>query len=338
MHIIDVFNKKKVKQIPPVWMMRQAGRYLPEYKKVRSNFKDFIEFCFTPDAVTEVTLQPIDRFDLDAAIIFSDILVIPHVLGQTVWFEENYGPRLADVSLEKILENSIDVVIEDSLSCVGLAIQNTRSILSNDKALLGFSGAPWTLLTYMISQGKTSDFNDVLIFAHNDKVLFSKLLDMLSHKVAELLILHIKSGANAVQIFESWAGAVPEHLRNEYLFNPLRKIIDIVRKNYPDVPIVYYGRGIATDYINIADLSIIFGVDENANLADIKSMLPFHVLQGNLSPSVLLSGENLDENISSILNVMTNHPFVFNLGHGINKDTPISHVERMLFILRENKI
>lgn len=329
MRLFDVLNKKQSLTPPPIWMMRQAGRYLPEYKEVRKRYDDFIQFCFSVDDVVKVTLQPVQRFPLDAAIIFSDILVIPHVLGQRVWFEPDHGPKLANVDFEKFLLNADRVLFEQALSPVADAITKTRASLDSEKALIGFSGAPWTLLTYMVSNGKTADFNIVLNFAHDHSELFTKLQALLEVKVSELLCLHLKAGANIVQIFESWAMAVPKALREMYLYAPLRRIVSAVRSVYPNAPIIYYARGVSDDYVHLSDLDIAFGVDETADIVGIRSQLPNAVLQGNLSPQKLLDG-NFDEDLECILAGMKGSPFVFNLGHGINKDTPIAHVERMI--------
>ncbi len=334
MRLIEVLVHKKSLEIPPVWMMRQAGRYLPEYKKIRKNFKDFIEFCMTPHAVTEVTLQPVRRFALDAAIIFSDILVIPHAMGQTVWFEENHGPRLLNLSLEEILEKNKNVSLEDALAPIPKAIRQTRSVLEDDKALIGFAGAPWTLLTYMISQGKTTDFSNVIAYCKANPALVKDMMNQLILHVSKLLCMHIEAGVNVVQIFESWASVVPQDMRDELLYTPLRTCVGHVRSIYPHIPIIYYGRGVTQDYAKLQDLDIAFGVDEMSDLQHVHQQVPSHVLQGNLSPATLLSGENLTQSVEHILQVMQNKPFIFNLGHGIHKDTPIDHVELMLSLIQ----
>jgi uroporphyrinogen decarboxylase len=333
MRLLDVLTHKKCLTPPPIWMMRQAGRYLPEYREVRKNYDDFMQFCFSPDDVVKVTLQPVQRFPLDAAIIFSDILVIPHVLGQHVWFEPDHGPKLKKVDFKELLSNAGRVSFEQSLAPVADAIAKTRAQLGPKKALIGFSGAPWTLLTYMISNGKTADFNTVLDFSVANSELFVQLQALLEEKVADLLCVHISAGANVVQIFESWAMAVPAALREAYLYAPLRRIVASVRAKYPKIPIIYYGRGVSADYTELQDLNIAFGVDETADIIDLRAQLPDAVLQGNLSPNKLLNGD-FEADLERILTGMHGTPHVFNLGHGINKDTPISHVERMIKIVQ----
>ena len=333
MRLIDVLVHKKCLTPPPIWMMRQAGRYLPEYKEVRKNYDDFIKFCFSPDDVVKVTLQPVQRFSFDAAIIFSDILVIPHVLGHRVWFEPDHGPKLEKVDFNELLANADKVSFEQAMTPVADAIAKTRAQLDPMKALIGFAGAPWTLLTYMISNGKTADFNTVLDFANANAELFGRLQTLLEEKVAELLCLHISAGANTVQIFESWAMAVPPTLRENYLYAPLRRIVGKVRAHYPNAPIIYYARGVSADYITLQDLDIAFGVDETADIVDLRAQFPGTVLQGNLSPIKLLNGD-FEADLERILTGMSGAPHVFNLGHGINKDTPIKHVERMIEVMR----
>lgn len=334
MKLIDTIKDKKTFTTPPVWMMRQAGRYLPEYKQIRAQYQDFMDFCFSIDDVVEVTLQPLRRFPIDAAIIFSDILVIPHVLGQKVWFETNHGPKLQDIHLGSFIDKAKDVDFTKKLHPISQAIQKTRHQLDKSKALIGFAGAPWTVLTYMISKGKTNNFQNVLDYKENNPELFQSLLDFITDKTIDLLDLHIQSGVNVIQIFESWASAVPQNLHEEILFQPLRKIILSLRDTYPQFPIIYYGRGINHFYENLKDLDIVFGVDESSSIKDIHDLLPQKVLQGNLSPQTLLSGHQLEENILQILEAMRGKPFIFNLGHGINKDTPLSHVDRLFSTLK----
>ncbi|MBA4249426.1 MAG: uroporphyrinogen decarboxylase [Candidatus Puniceispirillum sp.] len=334
MKIIDVIRHKKTFSSPPAWMMRQAGRYLPEYKKIRAQHPDFMEFCFSIDDVVEVTLQPLQRFPIDAAIIFSDILVIPHVLGQKVWFETNHGPKLENIDLNHFIKKAADVDFKEKLDPIKLAIQKTRNKLDPQKALIGFAGAPWTILTYMISKGKTLDFNNVLEFRETNSKLFKSLLDLLTQKATELLLLHIESGVNIVQIFESWASAVPSHLHEEILFQPLRKIIQTIHEKKPNFPIIYYGRGINKHYNQISDINLVFGIDETSDMQEINKLLPQKVLQGNLSPQTLLTGNHLESSVLDILDAMQDKPFIFNLGHGINKDTPLSHVERLFATLQ----
>ncbi len=336
MRFIDVLTHKKSFTTPPMWMMRQAGRYLPEYRKIRQNHPDFMHFCFSSDDVVEVTLQPLRRFPLDAAIIFSDILVIPHALGQRVWFEPDHGPKLETVNFNALLKKADTISLKNALAPVADAIAKTRAFLDQTKALIGFAGAPWTLLTYMISNGKTADFNTVLGFAQENATLFKQLQAMMEEKVIDLLCMHIEAGCDAVQIFESWAKVVPAHLRNAYLYEPLKRIVKAVHLRHFNTPIIYYGRGVSGDYTQLIDLNIAFGVDETANMSVLRSHMPTTVLQGNFSPELLLQGDNeqFKSTIKSMLEANQGAPYIFNLGHGINKDTPIAHVEQMIDLIQ----
>lgn len=314
---------------PPLWLMRQAGRYLPEYMAIRQNFDDFIQFCFTPRACVEVTLQPIERFDFDAAIIFSDILVIPHVLGQKVSFQKNHGPVLENVSFEDVLMKAPDVSIKHALAPVYEAITKTRAKLGSDKALIGFAGAPWTIATYMLSGGKTSDHSACL-----DHPFLNSVMAQLETSVTQHLIGQIEAGCNVLQIFDSWASSVPQNLRDTYLYTPLRRIVQGVRSLHPNTPIIYFGRDVSGDYAQLLDLNLAFGVDQFVDLETLK--LPDTcVLQGNLDPQKLVDG-NFEEDIERILHVMEGRPHIFNLGHGILPQTPISHVEKLVQLVRQN--
>jgi uroporphyrinogen decarboxylase len=335
MDLLTVLVNKTPLDPPPRWMMRQAGRYLPEYRAVRQRHSDFIAFCFTPADVVTVTCQPLNRFPLSAAIIFSDILVIPHLLGQRVWFEQNHGPRLERIDFNDFLKTAPTVDFEKMLSPVADAIQQTREHLDSSKALIGFSGAPWTLLTYMVSQGKTHDFSCVVSFAKANPELFKALQTVLESYVIRLLLVHLKAGVNAVQLFESWALEVPSIYRDEWLYQPLRRIVQGVRHHVPHAPFIYYGRGISDDYIHLSDLDIAFGIDENGDLLKVRNQLPVTcVTQGNLSPQKLIQGAS-EEDIYTILAAVHGKPHIFNLGHGINKNTPILHVEKMIEIIKK---
>jgi uroporphyrinogen decarboxylase len=297
-----------------------------------------MEFCFSSKEVVEVTLQPLRRFPLDAAIIFSDILVIPHILGQKVWFEANHGPKLAAIDFNDLIKNALKCQLPQQLKPVTEAISETKARLDPGKALIGFAGGPWTLLTYMISNGKTNDFSTVLSFAAANSKLMDDLFAVLVDKVSELLCLHIDAGADAVQIFESWAMAVPEELRSAYLYIPLEKIIQRVKAVYPNTPIIYYGRGISKDYPMLNHLDIAFGVDETGDMKDLRKQIPNTVLQGNFSASTLLEGHaspKFDQELDNLLLAMQNTSHILNLGHGINKDTSIASVEHLFTRLHQ---
>jgi len=326
-----IFGKKSAHT--PLWMMRQAGRYLPEYLEVRKNFPDFMQFCYTPKAACEVTLQPITRFDFDAAIIFSDILVIPDALGQKVWFEPDHGPKLGGFDLSTLEKSKITSILK-SLEPVYEAISLTKSRLSREKALFGFAGSPWTLACYMVEEGKSTDFSNIKRFSKTPE--FSSLLKLLEDAVSAHLIAQIEAGADVVQLFDSWASLLDDESEMEsFLLKPAQNIMKKVHEKYPKVPFVYYARGGSTLISRFSRLNeryegpIVLGVHQNVDLNEVKH-LPFP-LQGNLCPEVLCNGGGaLDSAVDEILEKMDGNPYIFNLGHGILKETPLLHVEQMI--------
>ncbi len=327
MKLLEALNGS-INSIKPVWMMRQAGRYLPEYKKLRSNFKSFIDFCFTPDAVLEATLQPINRFDLDAAIIFSDILVIPHCLGQNVTFIENIGPVLESVeNLETVLDNKLS----SQISSVYESISKTRQALSKEKALIGFAGCPWTVAAYMLGYNKTNGFQQALLKAQSNPN-FDVILTKLANHIADHCINQINAGANVIQLFESWAAVVPVDKMQSWVFSKASLIVEKIRELHPNVPIIYFAKGRVVDAIEtLENLNIAFSVDENINLLDLPNTNI--CLQGNLSPIKLADG-NFEADVLNILNFAKDKPFVVNLGHGILPHTPIENVEKFINMVR----
>lgn len=312
----------------PIWIMRQAGRYLPEYRALREKIKSFMEFCLKEEIVVEATLQPIARFDFDAAIIFSDILIVPHFLGQKVSFREGVGPVLDSPNWKKVL----DAELHQDIGVVYQSIKSTRKILDPQKALIGFIGCPWTIASYMLNLGKTADF-DSLINLAKTWPLFDKLIEKLTDVVAVHAISQLRAGADVVQLFESWALMVPFLLQEKWLFKPAEKIIKRIRKDLPKANIIYYGRGVAAEAIKALEkLNIGFGISENINLSTLAKTSS--CLQGNLDPQKLLKGD-FKEDIQTILQFSRNRPFIVNLGHGILPDTPISHVQEFIRLVKE---
>jgi uroporphyrinogen decarboxylase len=328
--LINVLQNKTKQGVPPIWFMRQAGRYLPEYKVERAKHPDFINFCFTPDAVTKVTLQPIERFDFDAAIIFSDILTIPHVLGQKVSFYEGVGPILEPVSWGPFLDRAEKTCVPDSLAPVFQGIRQVRQALPSHKALIGFCGSPWTVATYMINGGKNTTFHATLAFTQEQPAIFHRLLSTLEHHITQSLQAQIQAGCGVVQIFDSWASAVPDAHKNKWLFDPIERICKALQEVNPHVPIIYYGRGISMFYKDLHQRVpyLCFGVDETADLEtlDLPNTVP---VQGNLCPKLLAQG-GFDGAVARILEQRKVRPFIFNLGHGILPHTPIQHVHAVL--------
>ncbi len=326
MKIIQALNGHTETQ-KPIWIMRQAGRYLPEYRALRKKSPDFMGFCLNQEMVVEATLQPIVHFGFDAAIIFSDILVVPHFLGQAVHFKEGVGPILEHPNWEKILGTSI----ADDIHLIYESIKNVRRELDSQKALIGFVGCPWTIASYMINAGKTNSFEGLVELAKTWP-LFNKLMDKLTVVISDHAVRQLKSGANVVQLFESWASAVPVELQRKWLFEPAEKIIHQIQKQVPGANAIYYGKGIAIEAIkNLGHLNIGFGVSQDTDLSTLNDTTA--CLQGNLDPQKLLNGD-FKEDVLAILEFSKDRPFIVNLGHGILPETPISHVEEFIDLVR----
>jgi len=331
--LIDVLSGGKFSS-PPIWIMRQAGRYLPEYREVRSNVKNFLELCYTPKLASEVTLQPIRRFGFDAAIIFSDILVIPDALGVKVEFVKNEGPRLGKFELSSLKIDNI----KSHLNPVFEALELTKSKLDKQTALIGFSGAPWTLACYMIEGGGSKNFEETRKTALQNPQYFSQLIEILTQAIIEYLSLQIKAGADVVKIFDSWAGILPPNELQKWVINPTKKIVSELKKLHPQTPIICFPRGIGMNYLEFSKQvgSNVLALDQtiDKNWAS-KNLTP--ILQGNLDNFLLAFGDQkeIEKEVLAILESFGNRPFIFNLGHGILPETPIANVELVLKLVRK---
>lgn len=335
--ILKIFSSNKTKNIP-IWLMRQAGRYLPEYQEIRSKNKDFLEFCYDIDLATEATLQPIRRFDMDAAIIFSDILVIPDAMGIKVKFEENLGPILNSISSLEALKIAKKQKNFEKLNPIYKAISKTRNILSEDKALIGFSGGAWTLASYIIEGKLTKDFSIIKSTYYKDKKFIDVLIDELVENISEHLIKQIEHGANLVQIFDSWAGMVTEEDYENLIIKPTQKIIHNIRKKY-STPIICFPRMSGFNYekfCNVVECNAI-SVDQFTSLRWIRKISKEKIIQGNLDPIVLLSdsAELIKERINKIFNHMDGENFIFNLGHGVLPKTSPDMVKCIVNYIKE---
>ena len=320
--------------IPPMWLMRQAGRYLPEYREIRAKAANFIDFCFTPKLAVEATLQPIRRFGFDAAILFSDILVMPEALGQSVTFEEGEGPRLtplADAAAIAALRDSPDW---SRLAPVFEAVERIRADLPRETALIGFCGAPWTVASYMIAGHGTPEQAPARLFAYRDPALFQRLIDLLVEGSAAYLIKQIDAGADAVQIFDSWAGVLPDAELRRWCVEPVRAIAARVKRARPLAKIISFPRMVGSRIAEFADVEGLaaLGLDTAADPKFAARALPAHLaLQGHLDPLALIAGgPRLDAAIDAVLADFSGRPHIFNLGHGILPTTPIAHVERLV--------
>lgn len=321
----------------PFWFMRQAGRYLPEYLELRASEPDFLSLCYNPKKASEVTLQPIDRFKMDAAILFSDILVIPDALGIGVRFEKGEGPKLERLKNISDLEKLDITRIENHLSPVFETIKLTRNSLANDKALIGFAGAPWTVACYIL-QGKGKNFNEALKRAETEKSLVIALIDVLTQATIDYLSLQIEAGVNAVQLFDSWAGLVPDHLFDALVIQPNKIIMQAIKKRYPHIPVIGFAKSIHDRFGVYARETQADGLGVSMDMSLKKTMeekLPHQALQGNLDPELLAN--NLDGALAEahrILDITKNIPFIFNLGHGMVPHTPVSHVQALCDLIK----
>ncbi len=324
--------------VPPIWLMRQAGRYLPEYRELRARFPSFLDLCYTPEAACEITLQPIRRFDFDAAILFSDILVVPDALGQDVRFEAGEGPRLEPVTTGTQLSTLDLNGALTRLTPVLETVERVRASLAPEKALLGFCGAPWTVATYMIGGRGTPDQAPARMLAYENPGLLEDMLDLLVEASAQYLVAQLQAGADAVQVFESWAGPLPEPEFERWVVAPTEKLVARVRAEMPDARIIGFPRAAGLRlpaYLERAGVDAV-ALDWTVPLAEAKRIQERLPVQGTLDPLALLAGgEALDAEVRRILAALRDGPFIFNLGHGIIKETPISHVERLVELVRE---
>lgn len=333
--LLAVLNGETTKA-PPVWFMRQAGRYLPEYRALRESCSNFVEFCLTPKKAAEATLQPIKRFGFDAAILFSDILMIPHGLGQEVRFEAGEGPILGPLPSLFDMQNNIDK-LSQSLAPVYEAILLIKQNLDPDTPLIGFCGGPWTVMTYMLNGKKAHDRTLIRSFIYDDRKKCEALLEIIIQASAHYLAHQVKAGAQVLKIFESWAEGFADPLFDIFVTQAHKKLIQKVRDLGVTVPIIGFPRGAECrleDYLDEVNLSCLaLGTATPLKLgARLQLKTP---IQGALDPVCLRSGGGeLDEMVDRIINAWGNGPFIFNLGHGIFPDTPISHVEQVLKRIR----
>lgn len=319
---------------PPVWLMRQAGRYLPEYRALRANAKDFVQFCLTPELAIEVTLQPVRRFHLDAAILFADILLIPHALGQKVWFAEGEGPRLEPIrdtaGLQKLTYRP------EILAPVMQTIQGVRAALPDHAALIGFAGAPWTVATYMIEGMGGTDHETARKLAWGEPDFFDRLMNILVDATSAYLIAQADAGAEALQLFESWAGTVPAGLFERAVLTPTARIVKAVKARHPAIPIIGFPRGAGAWISRYAEITGVdgVGVDQMTDIAAL-AVPPKVALQGNLDPVLLLQGGDvMHTEVRRIISSMAGRPFIFNLGHGVMQPTPPEHVAALVKAIR----
>jgi uroporphyrinogen decarboxylase len=319
---------------PPIWLMRQAGRYLPEYRAIRERAGSFLDLCFNPRLAAEITLQPIRRFGFDAAILFSDILVVAHALGQHVSFEVGEGPRLDALTEPAGLTRLRNELDQAALAPVYETIGLVKSQLPRDVALLGFCGAPWTVATYMIAGRGTPDQAPARLFAYRHPQAFAELMDLLIESSISYLAKQFESGVDAVQIFDTWAGVLPTGEFDKWCIEPAQRIVAGLRQRIPHAKIIGFPRGAGTElprYVAAVAVDVI-GLDWMIDLAFARDHVQkLRPVQGNLDPLALLAGDGaLDRAVDSILQAFATGPLIFNLGHGVLPDTPVENVERLV--------
>lgn len=334
--MLQVLNSKATDEPqwpPPIWMMRQAGRYLPEYKATRAEAGSFLDLCYSPKFATEVTLQPIRRFDFDAAILFSDILVVPDALGRRVTFESGVGPRLDPITPNEIMALSSQGAMEH-LAPVFEAVSKIRAELPSETTFLGFCGAPWTVATYMVAGRGTPDQAPTRLFAHRHREAFLHLIDLLTETSIEYLCTQIEAGADVVQVFDSWSGILGEKDFGDFSLDPMKRIVAGVKAKHPSTPVIGFPKGSSLHYELYAQETRVdcVGLDWTFPMDLAREKLADHVvLQGNLDPTRLVAGgDALRDGISEILDAAKGSRFIFNLGHGITPETPTEHVSAMI--------
>jgi uroporphyrinogen decarboxylase len=331
--LLRVLGKHR-EAVPPVWMMRQAGRYLAEYRAVREKAGSFLKLCFNPELAAEVTLQPVRRFGFDAAILFSDILVIPLALGRKVEFQAGEGPKLEPLADGKALAALRESIDQKVLAPVYETVAKVKAALDSKTTLIGFCGAPWTVATYMVAGEATPDQAPARIFAYRDPENFQKLIDRLAQASIDYLVGQLKAGAECVQIFDTWAGVLGADQFARWCIEPTKRIVAGVRQQVPGAKIIGFPRGAGSKlwrYVQDTGIDAV-GLDWTVGLVYARDHIqPVKPVQGNVDPLALLAGgAALDRAVDDVLQHLAGGPLIFNLGHGILPETPIAHVEHML--------
>ena len=334
--LLDTLNGKRADRVP-LWLMRQAGRYLPEYRELRAEKGGFLELVYDTEAAAEVTLQPIRRFGFDGAILFSDILIVPYAMGQDLWFEAGEGPKLAPPLVDAAL-GSLEAVPE-RLTPIYDTVASVRAALGPETTLLGFAGSPWTVATYMVAGQGSRDQHAARAMAYSDPGAFQAIVDAIADVTVTYLCGQIEAGAEAVQLFDSWAGSLAPDEFERWVIGPNARIAAAVRERHPTVPVIGFPKGSGEKlpaYARETGVQAV-GVDETMDPLWVAANLPADLpVQGNLDPLLILAGgEALERRAKAILDAFAGRPHVFNLGHGIGQHTPIAHVEALVKAVRE---
>lgn len=324
---------------PPVWLMRQAGRYLPEYRALRAKAGGFLDLCLNPQTATEVTMQPIRRFGFDASILFSDILIIPYAMGQRLWFAEGEGPRLIPIMAITELPEIDSDTIHQRLSASYETLNRLRQQLNPDTTLIGFCGAPWTVASYMVAGRGTPDLKPIRDFSEAYPDQLQAIIDRLVEISSAYLLKQVEAGAQVLQIFESWAQVLRGSQFDRWSRDPISKLIEKVKAEAPNIPIIVFPRKADDGYLKIAKLPWVDGlsIDPDIDLEWASDQLQQHcALQGNLDPMDLVAGpERINRAVDYMKSTIGQGPWIANLGHGIVPQTPIEHVEHFIAKIRE---
>ena len=320
----------------PIWMMRQAGRYLPEYRALRAQKGGFLALCYDPESAAEITLQPIRRFGFDGAILFSDILIVPYAMGQDLEFLIGEGPRLSPRLVDAALDSLHSV--PERLTPIYDTVERVKALMPADKTLLGFAGSPWTVATYMVAGEGSRDQHEARAMAYRDPAAFQAIIDAITSVTVEYLAGQVTAGAEAVQLFDSWAGSLAPAEFERWVIAPNAAIVAALRRRFPDLPIIGFPKGAGEKLLAYARETKVdaLGLDETIDPLWAAKMLPAGMpVQGNLDPLLLLAGgAELERQTIRVLEAFSDRPHVFNLGHGIGQFTPIEHVEQLLRIVR----
>jgi uroporphyrinogen decarboxylase len=331
----------KASASPPMWLMRQAGRHLPEYHRVRAQAGSFLDLCYTPKLAAEVTLQPVRRYGVDAAIVFSDILVVPHALGQRLEFVEGCGPRLDPIQSQHDLARLNPSATRPTFERVFETVANVRQRLPNDVALIGFCGAPWTVATYMVSGGKSADQAEAVAWAAADPAGFGRLVDGLVDTSVDYLSGQVEAGADVLQIFDTWAGRLSGAEFVRWVCAPTRAIVTRIKERYPEVPVIGFPMGTGRNLGYYVSETGVDGVScDTATPLDlmVQELVGKVVVQGNLDPLLLAAGgQTMKRQATRILKALQSYPFIFNLGHGVLPQTPPEHVAQLVKLVRERR-
>jgi uroporphyrinogen decarboxylase len=336
--LIRVLKGERLER-PPLWLMRQAGRYLPEYRALRADKGGFLELVYDSDAAAEITLQPIRRFGFDGAILFSDILIVPYALGQDLTFEAGEGPSLSPPLTEALLHNLEQV--PQRLEPIYATVEKVRAALPAETTFLGFAGSPWTVATYMVAGRGSKEQAQARRFAYRDPAAFQEVIDAVEAMTVDYLSGQIRSGVEAVQLFDSWSGSLAPAQFERWVIGPNARIMSELRRRHAGIPVIGFPKGAGAKlpaYARETGVDAI-GVDETQDPLWVARALPPGLpIQGNLDPLALIAGgEALEQAVATILSAFQDRPHIFNLGHGILPDTPVAHVERLLELVRGNK-